>query len=359
MAYTTINKPSNHFDTLLWTGDNSSTRNISGLNFQPDLSFKKERNGSFSIGNMWYDSVRGLGVDKHLNSTSDAIEGSGNDDLYGYYTGFISDGFSVTAGSSSSDYVNSSSYNYVAWNWKANGAGVANTAGTISSTVSANTTSGFSIVSYAGAQGSNFTIGHGLSVTPNIVFAKSRNTVTDWGVYYRNNGVNTNYMSLNNTSVQGTNNGSLAGGAYMVMNSTTLQIDSGAFANAGSSMIAYCFAEVKGYSKFGSYTGNGSTDGTFVYTGFKPAFVIIKCSNNTFNWIAEDNKRNNFNVVNKYLLPNTSATEGTLDLVDFLSNGIKIRTTDNSHNGSSNTYIYMAFAEQPLVGTNNVAATAR
>ena len=346
MAYTTINKGSSYFNTVLWTGT-GATLSITGVGFQPDWVWTKGRSVAFSHYLM--DSVRGVGKRLISNSTS-------NEDvsIFGV-SSFNSDGFTLGTDTGA----NNSGSTFVGWNWLASNTTVSNTAGSITSTVSANTTSGFSIVGYTGAQGSNFTIGHGLSVTPNIVFAKSRNTVANWGVYYRNNGVNTNYMSLNSTGAQGTNNGSLAGGAYMVMNSTTLQIDFAAFANAGSSMIAYCFAEIKGYSKFGSYTGNGSTDGPFVYTGFKPAFFIVKCSNTTFNWVVEDNKRNTFNVVDKYLLPNTSDAEGTLTLVDFLSNGIKIRTTDNSHNGSGNTYIYMAFAENPFVSSTQIPTTAR
>ena len=247
----------------------------------------------------------------------------------------------------------------MSWNWKANGAGSANTAGTISSTVSANTTAGFSIVSWTPPTASTpQTIGHGLGVAPSMMIVRNREYAGNWRVYHKSLG-NTKALDLNGTGAATTDTGFWEN---TTPTSTVFTTGNGNGYTTGGSTddyIAYCFAEVKGYSKFGSYTGNGSTDGTFVYTGFKPAFVIIKCSNDTFNWIVEDNKRNNFNVVDKYLLPNTSATEGTLGLVDFLSNGIKIRTTDNSHNGSGNTYIYMAFAEQPLVGTNNVPATAR
>ena len=346
MAFATINKPNTQFNTVLWTG-NGSTQSITGVGFQPDWVWIKGRSGA--TNHRLYDAVRG--VQKDLVSNSDVAEATQTTGL----TTFDTDGFTVgTLGG-----INTSAATYVAWNWLGANTTVSNTAGTISSTVSANTTSGFSIVSYAGAQGSNFTIGHGLSVTPNIVFAKSRNTVANWGVYYRNNGVNTNFMTLNSTGAQGTNTGSLAGGAYMVMNSTTLQIDSTAFANAGSSMIAYCFSEVKGFSKFGSYTGNGSTDGTFVYTGFKPAFVLFKASSAAYNWHMFDSKRNTYNVVTADLLPNSSNADNTSNnLLDFVSNGFKLRTGDAGWN-DANTYIYMAFAEQPLVGTNNVPATAR
>jgi hypothetical protein len=347
MAYTTINKGSSYFNTVLYTG--TQTQQTINVGFQPDFVWIKSR--SNVQVNALFDAVRGVSIGA-LQSNATAAENA-NQKLVAY----TSTGFTLP--SVNYEWTNTTGWTFASWNWLGANTTVSNTAGSITSTVSANPTAGFSVVSYTGAQGSNFTIGHGLSVTPNIVFAKSRNTVANWGVYYRNNGVNTNYMSLNSTGAQGTNNGSLAGGAYMVMNSTTLQIDFAAFANAGSSMIAYCFAEIKGYSKFGSYTGNGSTDGPFVYTGFKPAFFIVKCSNTTFNWVVEDNKRNTFNVVDKYLLPNTSDAEGTLTLVDFLSNGIKIRTTDNSHNGSGNTYIYMAFAENPFVSSTQIPTTAR
>ena len=348
MAYTTINKGSSYFNTKIYTGT-GATASITGVGFQPDWVWFKNR--STTNSHSLFDILRG--VTKNLITNSTAAESTNTQGL----TSFNSDGFTV---GNDAD-VNGSSNNMVAWNWLANGAGVSNTAGSISSTVSANTTAGFSIVSYAGAQGSNFTIGHGLSVTPNIVFAKSRNTADNWGVYYRNNGVNTNFMSLNSTSAQGTNNGSLAGGAYMVMNSTTLQIDSTAFANAGSSMIAYCFAEVKGYSKFGSYTGNGSADGTFVYTGFKPAFVLIKSSSSVENWHIFDDVRNTFNPVDRDLRPNLANAETTsaLSNIDFLSNGFKLRNSDADYNGSGTTYIYMAFAENPFVTSGGIPTTAR
>jgi hypothetical protein len=363
MAYTTIDKPSDYFDTLLWTGNGTSTRNITGLNFQPDLSWKKERGFAFSIGNMWYDSVRGLGVDKHLDSTSTAVEGSGNDNIYGYYTAFISGGFSVVDGPSGQDYVNGSGYQYVAWNWKANGAGISNTVGSVSSTVSANNDAGFSIVSYAGGQAANFTVGHGLNVAPNFVITKQRNVVNNWGVYFSNTGTNNRWIELNLNNGVGTNNGSLTNGSYLFSNSTTLSIDSAAYANAGSSMIAYCFAEKKGYSKFSSYTGNNSTNGPFCYTGFKPAFVMVKLSSGAGeNWYVFDKARDTSNPVKKWLVANQNGVEspgGDVVFFDFLSNGFKVRNTGTFVNTSGAQYIYMAFAENPFVSSTGIPTTAR
>ena len=353
MAYTTINKSSEYFDTLLWTGDNSSTKNITGLNFQPDLSFKKERNAAFSIGNMWYDSVRGLGQDKHLNSASTAVEGSGNDDLYGYYTGFISGGFSVTAGSSGSDYVNNSSYNYVAWNWKANGAGVTNTAGTISSTVSANPTSGFSIVSYTSPNSSSDqTVGHGLGVTPSFIITKNLDNAFNWDIHHKS--LSSGNGLLFTTDVP-------RAGVFGSMTSTTFGTKTSYTHNSTHRYIAYCFAEVKGFSKFGSYVGNGSTDGTFIYTGFKPAFVIVKASSTAGQWSICDNRRGTANTANgEFLFAEIpDALNAAVNNWDFVSNGFKARANYAAHNTSGVTYVYMAFAEQTLVGTNNVPATAR
>jgi len=350
MAYTTINKGSSYFNTVIYSGNGTNPTSITSVGFKPDWLWIKCRSDAFS--HCLFDAVRG--PSKRLISNSTAAESTETQ-----IASFDTSGWTMDADTAN----NGSGKTYVAWNWLGANTTVSNTSGTITSTVSANTTAGFSVVSYTGAQGSNFTIGHGLSVTPNIVFAKSRNTVDYWGVYYRNNGVNTNYMTLNSTDAQGTNNGSLAGGAYMVMNSTTLQIDFAAFANAGSSMIAYCFAEVKGYSKFSSFVGNGSTNGAFVYTGFKPAFVIIKASSTGgtgYNWGMWDNKRIGYNPDNNDLRANLANAESTDDSIDLVSNGFKIRTDSGGFGGGSGvTYIYMAFAENPFVTSGGIPVTAR
>lgn len=360
-----IDKPNLHFNTLLYTGNNTNPRTLTGVGFQPDLVWKKERNAGFSIGNMMYDAVRGLGVNKHINSTSNVAEGEGNDADYGYFTALTSDGFTVSAGSSGDDYVNDSSYNYVVWNWKANGQGSANNDGSINTTyTSANTTAGFSIVKYTGNGTSGATVGHGLGAVPKLIIVKALSTVDNWEVYHASLGAE-KYLELNRTDVQAD--------STQIWNDTepTNQVfsignNSGVNTN-GNPYIAYCFAEKKGYSKIGKYTGDGRADGPFVYTGFKPAFVIGKKSNgNVDNWYLLDNKRAGYNEANYWLYPNLNNAEYGSDEsnhtayhADLLSNGFKIRSQDDMVNGNSNVYVFWAFAENPIVGSNKVPAVGR
>ena len=228
--------------------------------------------------------------------------------------------------------------------------GSSNFDGSIQSTVKVNATAGFSIVSYAGNQSSAYTIGHGLGVAPKIIFTKSRTDAVNWGVYYDILGTNTNYLVLNTSDAQGANNNSEMSGVFAVLNSSTVQMSYTAFGDAGSSVIMYAFSEVAGYSKFGSYTGNGSTDGAFVFTGFRPALVIFKRSSASNSWYMMDNKRNTFNLTNTFLRPDTTAAESNAvnSTADFLSNGFKFRGNGNDVNASGSTYIYLAFAESPF-----------
>src|SRR5210317_2229442 len=238
MPYTTIKKPSDYFNTVLWTGNGNSTRSITGVGFQPDLTWKKERNAGFSIGHMLYDSVRGLGVNKHLDSSADSTEGSGNDENFGYFTSFDSDGFSLSNGSSGSDYVNNSSYNYVAWNWLASNTTASNTDGSITSTVSANTTSGFSIVSYTGNGTGNSTIGHGLGSAPSMVIVKQLNDTGSWVVYHKSQGA-TKYGIMDTTSAFGTSS-SLWNDTAPTNSVFSLGSD-GDTNGASQTFVAYCF----------------------------------------------------------------------------------------------------------------------
>ena len=343
MAYTDIDKPEDYFNTKLYSGTGSA-QSITGVNFQPDLVWIKGRNnGNY---HRWFDVVRG--VPNYIGSNATDAEASDATQ----FTSFDSDGFTLSTGGAT----NGSGYTFASWNWLANGTGSSNTDGSITSTVSANTTSGFSIVSYTGT-GSAGTLGHGLGSTPKMIIVKCRSDADTWAVYHENVGA-TKYMELDTTaaeqvSTQPWNDTAPASSVFTVGNWS---------ATNGSSRtyIAYCFAEKKGFSKFGSYTGNGSTEGTFVYTGFKPAFVIYKKSSASgSDWIMVDNKRNTFNVLNKELYSNVSTAEGTVDLLDFTSNGFKCRRSHTSQNESGQTYIYMAFAENPLVGTNDIPATAR
>jgi len=344
-----INKPTDYFDTLTWSGDNTSPRSLTGLDFQPDWVWIKRRSSAKDHG--LFDSVR-EGT-KKLESNSNDAEINGDN---GQISSFNSDGFSVITGTADNSGVNATSSTYVGWNWLASNTTASNTDGSITSTVSANTTSGFSIVSYTGT-GANATVGHGLGAIPKIVIIKNRDRVSSWHVGGDAIGSVNQYLNLN-----GTNAIDSASTGFQSFSSTTFGIGSDTDWNAsGESIIAYCFAEKKGFSKFGSYTGNGNDDGAFVYTGFKPAWIMVKDTTNASEWNIYDIKRNQFNVTNLELEANTSDAEANISgrEIDILSNGFKLRGTSGFTNFSGSNYIYMAFAEQPLVGTNNIPATAR
>ena len=355
-----INKPSEYFNTILYTGDGSSPRSLTGVNFQPDWVWLKKRNDAAS--HTLYDVVRTAGSTKGIATNSTAQEGltatEGTTANYGYINSFDSDGFSVTTGALSDGYVNNSSDTYVAWNWLGGGTGVSNTDGSITSTVSASTTSGFSIVKWTGdgsASGAK-TVGHSLGVTPKFVIVKKTSASASWWVGIDIDGWNwnTDYLNLNSTSAKQSD----ASGTVFYSAPTSSIINLGVELNASSAnYIAYCFAEKKGFSKFGSYTGNGNADGPFIYTGFKPAMVIYKRSDGVEGWMIQDNRRPGYNPMGGNLFPNNTNAESTDARFDFLSNGFKARSANQNTNTS--THIYMAFAEEPLVGTNNIPATAR
>ena len=341
MAYTTINNPSEYFNTHLYSGNDTTNNQQVGLT--PDLVWVKCRNVGSPTQHYIVDKVRGN--EKYISSNATTAEQTDGNTFE-----LVSGGFNLDGGNG---WTNLTGRNYVSWNWKANGSGVSNTDGSIASTVSANTTSGFSIVKWTGT-GSDGTIGHGLGVAPKMVIVKSLANTTYWMVYNANLG-NAQEIYLNIT------NGS---GASSAWNSTTptssvISLDGGAGngVNASGDYIAYCFAEKKGFSKFGSYVGNGNADGPFIYTGFKPAMVIYKRSDGVEGWMIQDNQRPGYNPMGGNLFPNNTNAESTDARFDFLSNGFKARSGNQNTNAS--THIYMAFAEQPLVGTNNIPATAR
>jgi len=355
MAYTTIDKGSSYFTPKLYTGNGSATQAITGVGFKPDLVWVKNR--TFAVSHCWVDGVRA--APNQLGSDlTDAENTSGN--AYGVYGGVSAlgtDGFTVSLGSDPTyQATNKSAQNYVAWNWLASNTTTSNTAGSITSTVSANQTAGFSVVGYTGA-GASATIGHGLGVAPSMYIIKSRTgTAEPWFVYHKSIG-NTGGILLNSTNAQVTsstwfNNTSPTSSVFSIGSNSGVS-------GSGKTHIAYCFAEVKGYSKFGSYTGNGSADGTFVYTGFKPAFVMEKSSSvGGYSWAMSDNKRNPFNQANNTLYANAADAEYTsLDKFDLLSNGFKLRSIYGNTTGD--TYIYMAFAENPFVSSTSIPTTAR
>ena len=338
-----INKPNLHFNTKLYTG-NAGTQSITGVGFQPDLTWIKRRNTTG--GNMWTDAVRG--VTKTIISNETSAEQTFANGL----TAFGTDGFTV-----GSEGGFNSANTIASWNWKAgNSAGSSNSNGSITSTVSANTTAGFSIVKYTGT-GSNATIGHGLGVAPSMIIIKNLTSGRDWLVYHKELG-NTHgiYLDLTNASTSSSgffNNTSPTSSVFSVGTDTDAN-------DSSDNTIAYCFAEKTGYSKFGSYTGNGSTNGTFVFCGFRPAWVMSKRSDSSDGWRIRDAKRDIDNPAQHRLLANASDAEVSASSqdTDFLSNGFKIRNSDSGYNGSGATYIYMAFG-QSIVGSNNIPANAR
>ena len=350
MAYTTINKGSSYFNTVLYTG-NGAARSITGVGFQPDWVWIKKRNSTGN--NNLTDVVRG--VDKIVFTNSS----NGEATFAGGLSSFDSDGFSLAGNDTG---FNASADTYVAWNWLANNtSGSSNTAGTITSTVAANTTAGFSIVKYTGT-GVNATIGHGLGVAPDMVIIKDRDTVVNWSVNHQplnaSLGDYTRFLVLDATSaVSGAGNTQYQNTPFT---STVFNVGTNTTTNNNTkNFIAYCFASIKGFSKIGIYTGNGSSDGTFVYTGFKPAFIMYKQSSAAGeSWIMQDGARDLFNVTNKRLLANASNAEAD-EPIDFLSNGFKCRTTGAFQNASGSTYIYMCFASNPFVSSTLIPTTAR
>ena len=343
MAYTTIKKPSDYFNTKLYTG-NGSTQSITGVGFQSDWTWIKPR--STTGNHRITDAVRGATKQIYADLTN--AENTNTNGL----TAFGTDGFTV---GSDSGY-NGNGVTFASWNWLGANGTSANTDGSISSTVSANTTSGFSIVSWTGS-GANATIGHGLGAEPKMIFLKIRTGTNNWQVYNKSIGSG-NALFLNTTDASSSNTGWQSTDAT----SSVFYVSGGGAVNgSGQDLIAYCFAEKKGFSKFGSYTGNGNADGTFVYTGFKPAFVISKASSTTSNWHMWDNKRDIDNVIEHILWSNLANAEITSGYtpIDFLSNGFKMRDNNGAWNGSGTTYIYMCFAENPFVTSTSVPATAR
>ena len=347
MAYTTIDNSELYFQTKLYAGNGSSQSiTLDGSeNMQPDWVWIKSRTDTRKHN--LYDVVRG--TNKRLVSNADSAEDE--PDSNAGVNAFNSDGFTV----GSETDVNGSSRNFVAWNWLAGGSASSNSDGSITSSVSANTTAGFSIVTYTGT-GSAATVGHGLGAVPKMFWTKRRDNNESWGVYHHTQGAG-KFLRLESTNAVDTSS--------TLWNNTTptssvFSIAVGGIANTSSgTYVAYCFAEKKGYSKFGSYTGNASTDGTFDYTGFKPAFLIVKnTATSPTDWIMIDNKRPGYNE-NLPMQPNKTDAEGSSATADLLSNGFKVRNQYGGFNGSGAITIYMAFAESPFVNSNGIPTNAR
>jgi hypothetical protein len=329
-----------YFNTVLYNGT-GATLGVTGVGFQPDFVWIKSR--SAATDHALYDIVRG---DKNqLESNTTTAETNETTGL----TQFNADGFTV----GSLAQVNTNSATYVSWNWKAGGTGVPNTTGSISSTVSANTDAGFSVVTYTG-NGSTGTVGHGCKVNnvataPSMIIVKVRSTTNDWGVGHASVGWSQAAL-LNLTN---------AFGASSYFNSTAptstvFSVGNNSVTNASSATyVAYCFAEVPGYSAFGSYTGNGSSDGVFVYLGFRARYLMLKSSSGTGGWVLLDTARDPYNDVDNYLYADSSAANaGSSNVLDINSNGFKIRNSWTDINGNGSTYIYAAFAESPFKYAN-------
>jgi hypothetical protein len=331
--------PRDYFNTIVWAGNAASPRTLTGVGFQPDLVWGKVRNYNYDL--LLYDAVRGAGILKALGSSNTAAEGSmGDNATNGYMSAFTSDGFSVV-GSGNPGYWNSSGENYVAWNWKADGAGSSNSDGSITSTVSASTDSGFSIVTYTGTA-TNATVGHGLGVAPSMVIVKNRSAgSTNWCVYHIIVG-NQFATLLNSTSAPFSNSN--------YWNNTTptssvFSLGNGTDTNGNTNnLVAYCFAEISGFSKIGSYTGNGSATGPSVTTDFEPTWLMIKRRDSTGDWIIHDSARDATNPRTEFLEANTGDVEATGNDVDFNATSFQIKSTSATVNASGGTYIYMCIA---------------
>ena len=342
------NSPQDHFNTVLWTGNGSEPRSITGVGFQPDFVWSKARNEPYS--SVLYDVVRGTGTNKSLVSNTNDAEGTYP--TYHHISSLDSDGFTIGA-TSATNVLNNNNVTEVAWNWKAGGSGVSNSDGTISSTVSANTDAGFSIVTYTGT-GSAATVGHGLDSTPDIVMLKNRADTTDWVLWSSTFSPADRYLIPNKTNATS----SSADGVFTAApTSTVINIGSwGGISGSSDSHVAYCFHSAEGFSKFGVYTGNGSDDGPFIYTGFRPAWILLKRTDVANNWVLLDNKRDPHNVAAGTIYANQNYGENA-DYIrwDMLSNGFKLRKGGSGwldQNASAGTYIYMAFAEMPFKYAN-------
>ena len=351
MSFTTINDPSEYFQTTLYTG-NASSRSITNTgnsDLQPDWVWLKKRNEAQN--HTVYDSNRG--VSKILFPDGSDAEATSPSVL----TAFNSDGFSLSADALGND----NSDTYVSFQWKANGGTTttndasATSVGTIDSVYQANTTSGFSIVTYTGA-GGNQTVAHGLGVTPEVIFIKLRSGAGDWTSYHSVLGAE-KFMRLNDTNAVGDQ------ATYFqdtAPTSTVFSVGNAGDVNTSSGThVAYCFKSIKGYSKFGSYLGNQENNGTFVYTGFSPAWIMIKRTSGTQNWNIHDNKRKTYNQDVAYVFANLNNAEATSSnlYLDFLSNGFRLRNGDDAQNNG--TYLYLAFAHQPFVTSSGVPTTAK
>ena len=351
MAYTTINKSSDHFNTKLYTGNNS-TNNITGVGFQPGWLWIKSRGSTEN--HVIYDALRG--VTKQLYPNTSGAENTNATAL----TAFGTDGFNLATSNANT---NANGVNFVSWNWKAGGgAGSSNTSGTINTTnTSVNSTAGFSISTYTGNGTDGATVGHGLGVAPTLVIIKNRSTSSrDW-IFHHPHLATNQVLFLNSTAATQVNSGGVAD----QFNANTIRLNDGSggaqgINHSGDNYVMYAFVEKVGYSKFGKYNGNGSSAGPFIYCGFKPKFLLIRNQQDSGEyWEMFDDKRIGYNPKNNRIYPNATDAEDTSDeRLDLVSNGFKLRNSGSHINEDGDKIIFMAFG-QTLVGSNNVPCTAR
>tara|TARA_R100001082_G_scaffold1467_1_gene1280 strand:+ start:1632 stop:2744 length:1113 start_codon:yes stop_codon:yes gene_type:complete len=370
MAYVdeNLNDPTKYFEALIWTGDGTSPRTLSGLEFQPDMIWSKRRDDA--AGHNLLDSTRGAGENAELCPSSTGIAGSNAAETYGYLSAFTSDGFTVTEGSSDNAYWNNNTATYVAWCWKAgttftNDAS-ATSVGNTDSNGTASSTAGFSIAKWVGAGASlDIQVKHGLSAAPAVMITKNNEEAggNHWAVYHHANTSNpeTDYLKLSATTAT-TDEATIWADTAPTSTVFTAGDHSGSN-RSGDDFVGYFWNEVQGFSKFGSFSGTGSSATyAFVYLGFRPAWVMIKKTNSSgsVDWYMFDNKRSPMNAVDDFLKANTTGAEGGdgNGYIDFLSNGFKLKTADIGTE-SGGTFVYMAFAEAPFVNSNGVPVNAR
>ena len=331
MAYTDIDKPSDYFNTLLYTG-NGGTQSITGVGFTQDFTWIKSR--STAQNHYAFDTVRG--AQKQLYPSTNSSEDTGQSNGLNAFT---SNGFNL----GTEVGVNGNGATYASWNWK-KVAGV------------------FDIQTYAGNNSGSRTIAHNLGVVPSLIIVKNRTNNADWFGGSTTPGVSfnwaTDYFRLNENAAKGTDSGGNLFGAVPTDSVFTPGTNND-MNGSNNNYVAYLFGNKQGVSKVGSYVGNGNADGTFVYLGFKPAFLIVKQTDGTNGWGMFDNKRNPHNTVSQRLWANENSSEAGTQLLDFLSNGFKPRYTNSYFNASGGTYIYMAFAENPFVTSTGIPAAAR
>ena len=354
-------QPSDYFSTTTWSGDNTTPRTITGVGFQPDFSWLKDVSAAHNH-TVW-DVVRAAGSDNELTPNETLAEGGGSTAAYGYLSAFAADGFTVITGSSNNSRVNETGDDYISWNFKAGTTtGIDTTGTTITpSSYSFDQDRGQSIVTYAGNTVAGATLAHGLGAVPEMIVVKSINATQNWLTYHKNmdpTAPEDYYMSLN---VVASRAASAAGWNDTAPTAVNIVLGSDNAVNGSYNYMAYSFVGKSGYSKFGGYEGNGNANGPFVYTGFRPNWLMVKSIDSGDSWHIANVKSSPFNVSNKYILANSNAaqvTSTTTDLIDILSNGFKPRASNAQVNGT-NGYIYAAFAEFPFVSSNDVPGVAR